>query len=185
MKHLDFINSKLPFAFKCCTEEFTASELENLDKHGHWLTALALEVIKPESKKQQQFVTFAKKMSHPTTEFEKLWAKLNRLRKLKNPDYKLSATDLPKSLRKYATSKTSQTTSARALKGLMNKLRKALETGRSKTEIAHSIYSQWESGKQLSEKQIEIVRDIVSRSKPKEPKMITGHSKKDGSHRSN
>ena len=185
MTQLDFINIEQPFAFNCNTQEFTDAELAKLDKYGYWLTALALGVIKPESKEQQQFVNFTLDLARPGNDFEEMWAKLMKLRKTRNPRYALSTTDLPKSKRKYIDSTPNQTIGEQELKSLMNKLRGALETGRSKTEIAFSIYSQWESGKELSQKQIQIVGDIVSKSKPKGPKMITGNSRKDGSHRSN
>ncbi len=56
--------------------DFTASEVQTLEKYGRWMEALASGAISPTTPTQEHFVRAAHGEVEPSTEFERVWAKL-------------------------------------------------------------------------------------------------------------
>jgi hypothetical protein len=168
--HLQLLHRE-PVPIPADAPGLTPSERELLARCGFWLEALAGGALAPLTEAQERFVAVAQGRATPVSEHEKAWVKFRPA-----PAAPLSAPP--------AAAPASESSQAEEV---LRKLRAMLARQEITSGFADSVLRQWEESRRVTPKQLAAVRRLLARVERRAavPRVVTGGSRKPGSHRSN
>ena len=158
---------------------YTTEELAVLRRYGHWMQALTSGEIAPISTDQEHFLRVNSGSETAVTIYEHAWSKYKRLKagdtSQERPKGRVVAEDPPPDSTRDADDEA------------VRNLRALVARGHVLSSFADSLLRQLEEGKALTRKQLDAVHRLVQRAdareRNREARVVTGQSRKRGSHR--